>query len=323
MSAFPAQPAHLRVYAPTANQTIKIVGIGAFDHFSEDPENWVFGDSIAQVKYDEYLYQGGGGIFWDAGNDKARNILGLSGTARYEQYFDDLTHLSASPELDTFKFNNTQYSTNGTVADSIIDPDDTLYIETGRYGRKRIHGTDDKRYGLNLTDDFSLYVGDQNQLNAGLFADYQHFYIKDQQSFEGESFDIYLPDNITPTVVPGSYNLYHPYSIDSAQGTMHGGGYLEYIFQHGIFKAIAGLRGDYYTILTDYGISPRIGLSLAFPTLGTFSVSGGLLYQFPAEFSGLLQEIIMRSPYARNRKCHCRMPDFREAGSMCSGMNAR
>lgn len=290
------------VYAPSANQTIKIVGIGAFDHFSEDPENWVFGDSIAQVKYDEYLYQGGGGIFWDAGNDKARNVLGLSGTARYEQYYDDLTHLSRSPELDTFKFNNTQYITNGTIADSIIDPDNTLYIELGRYGKKRIHGTDDKRYGLNLTDDFSLYVGDQSQLNTGLFGDYQHFYIKDQQSFDGESFEIFLPDSITPTVVPGSYNTYHPYAIDSALGTMHAGGYLEFVFQQSIFKAIAGLRGDYYTLLTDYGISPRLGLSLAFPALGTFSASGGLLYQFPSEFSGLLKEIIMRSPYWPEQK---------------------
>jgi hypothetical protein len=290
------------VYTPSANQTIKIVGLGAFDHFSENPENWPFGDSVAEVKYDEYLYQGGGGIFWDAGNDKARNILGFSGTARYEQFYDDLTHLSRSPELDTFKFNYSQYGTNEIVVDSIIDPGDTLYVETGRYGRKRVYGTDDKRYGLNFTDDFTLYVGDQSQINAGLFGDYQHFYIKDQQGFDGVSFDIYLPDSITPTIVPGSYNTYHPYTIDSALGTMHAGSYLEFVFQQGIFKVVAGLRGDYYTLLTDYGISPRLGFSLAIPSAGTFSASGGLLYQFPSEFSGLLREIIMRSPYWLEQK---------------------
>lgn len=285
------------VFTPASNQTIKLVGIGAFDHFDEDPETWLFADSTARVKYDEYLYQGGGGISWDAGTERMRNVVGLTGSARHEDAHDDFLNFQHPVETDTFRFNLTQYNKDETVADSIIDPGDTLYLETGRYARKRIYGSDDRRWRLSLTEDFSLFVGEQDQINAGLFADNDHFYIKNEAGWEGETFSIYLPDGVNQELLPGSYSAYTSYYEDSSMSIRHGGAYLEYVFQHGPVKAIAGVRGDYYTVLTDYGVSPRIGLSVATPSYGTFSVSGGVYYQFPSDFSGLLEEILALSPY--------------------------
>jgi len=43
-------------------------------------------------------------------------------------------------------------------------------------------------------------------------------------------------------------------------------------------------------------LSPRLGLSLEAGSSGIFSASGGLHYQFPADFSGLLSDIIAANP---------------------------
>ncbi|KMQ52419.1 TonB-dependent receptor plug [Chitinispirillum alkaliphilum] len=284
------------VFIPAHNQTISLTAIGAFDHYIHDTETMLHIDTKPQYEYDEYLFQGGGGVAWDIGGDKARNVMRLSGTARAEESQVNFTSFSDPLEWESTT-NITQWNENELDTDFIVDIGDTLMIRTSRYKGKQIEGTMDRRWRMNFTNDLSLYVGEQDQINAGLFTSYEHMYIKEEKGLYQESIEVYFPDGITPSVIPGSFNNNTiPYSADSSLGFINSGGYLEYIFQRGALKGVAGLRGDYFTVFQDYGISPRLGVSFNTNSWGTFLFSGGLYYQFPAEFSSLLLEMIDPSP---------------------------
>lgn len=285
------------VFTPDDRQTITLTGIGAFDHFNEHPEMWTFTDTLVEVKYDEFLKQGGGGINWEYISDKFRNNLHFSGTARTEECYDQFTDFNGIFTPDTYVVNISQYNRDSTVTDSLVDPSDTLYFGIDNYVKPKIWNQLDKRWQINLFDDFTFYLSDHHQINTGLFGEYEHFYIANGSGERYKSFCVHFPDGSSPVVLPGLYeNDTKSYLVDSALAVKSGGAYAEYIYDNGPFKAIAGVRGDYYTVITDYGISPRLGLSFEAETFGTFSASGGLYYQFPADFSGLLTDIIASSP---------------------------
>lgn len=65
------------------------------------------------------------------------------------------------------------------------------------------------------------------------------------------------------------------------------GGFLSHTFNFNNFKLVSGLRDDYFKILKENALSPRLSASLDLDKIGTFSTSSGLFYQYPTYASGL------------------------------------
>jgi hypothetical protein len=141
---------------------------------------------------------------------------------------------------------------------------------------------------MSLKDDAAVTINDKHRIGFGFNANYRRYNISNERSL---NVDNYLMAHNSGVEIVSRYN-YKPWYSDSILDVASAGGYAEYVLETGPVKAIAGIRGDYYDVITDYGVSPRLGFRFDGGSLGVLSLSAGLYYQFPADFSGLINEII-------------------------------
>jgi hypothetical protein len=269
--------------------SISVLGIGAIDNYKENGDSYGF-----PTQFDRMIYQGGGIAAWKWATGAFKNDFSFSGSLRNEKHYDQAINAADATTPDTFKANLSEWNRNSRIIDSLIQPTDTLYIEQGAYSKARLRGFEDRRSHFEVKEQATFYVRENDQIGLGGDLSNTRYRIGSDDSWTANTFYLFRTDS-------GSMNLqllqnWNAYAVDSSLDVRHAGAYLEYVYHQDRVKAIAGVRGDYFSLLTDYGISPRLGLRFDLNPLGVFSLSAGLYYQFPSDFTGLIGSILADNP---------------------------
>lgn len=280
------------VITPNDKNLLRFTTVGAIDNYIEEYNYNVYS---AESNYDQWIYQAGAIGAWEYNNGKFKNEVSISGAYRDIQEGEYLDHFSDTVHLDTFTYNYSHYNRENTLIDTLWEPTDTMISHSSSYVDKSLSYTGERRWHASVKNDFTLFLRADDLLNAGISAGNYNYAVENRSGIESYQFGYTFDDE---GVVPVDDLIwsYTPFDVDSAIDVRRFSGYAEYVFSQGPLKAVAGLRGDYYTALTDYGISPRLGVRSQFPGIGAFSLSGGLYYQFPADFSGLVQDMVAADP---------------------------
>jgi hypothetical protein len=283
------------VYSPNKNHTFRALALGAVDNYHEkyDVHDYAFPTS-----YDEWIYQGGGIVDWTWSGAEMNNLLSFSGSMRKKDNHDDAINAADAMVPDTFTANLSEWHRTERIVDSLLNPSDTVYIQKSRYIAGRLWETKDLRWKAMLKDNFTLFLGDHDQLGAGCSFSSNRYRISNERASEGE---VLLAFTENGSIQTERVDSWHSFMADSMLDVRQFGGYAEYVLNRDKFKVVAGLRGDYFTVLTDYGISPRLGVQYSpGPDIGRFCLSGGLYYQFPSDFNGLIGDILSMDPNSKS-----------------------
>jgi hypothetical protein len=280
-------------YLPTDNSVLMASAVVSMDDYKEDYRSWQ-GDVplISAEKINQY-----GGIFsWNYSDENFTNTASISGTKADRNNFDDVAHFREPLTVNEFSYNISEYNRNKQITDSIIKESDTIAFNQTVFEKKRLWGELDKRWQVTIKDDASFSLNNLHRFAAGLNAGYRRYRIKNEigESYSG-SLAVF-PGGSDSAGLYFNHWQYPSWEADSMLNLRNVGGYLEYILTAGPLKAVAGLRGDYYDVVTDYGISPRLGLRSDFSRLGSIAISAGIYYQFPSEFNGLISDILGSDP---------------------------
>jgi hypothetical protein len=276
-------------FLPSDYSTITATAVTSMDTYIEEED---LSDYPVPTTYKESLRQYGGIVSWNYNKNNLQNSLSISGTRADRLYYDDALHFDGPILLDSVVANMSVYRINHTIVDTLVLPTDTLQQLSFRYAKKRLNGGTDSRWLSSFKDDISISFGGLHRIEAGFNANYRRYNIGNENSFEAQR--IYMTYVIGIDTILKIQNK--AWYTDSILDIASAGGYAEYILEAGPIKTIAGLRSDYYDVITDYGISPRLGFRFNGNRLGEFSLSAGLYYQFPADFSGLIRTLIANDP---------------------------
>jgi hypothetical protein len=276
-------------YRLNTTNTISLLWLGAFDKYQEfdDTDNWQIPTNFTQKRL-----QNTAGLTWKMTTDKFRNKL--QGSFRTQSYDN-------SEEVSNFKGPTTlwqsYWKTNmHSVVDTIMGPSDSSFYYGQKSINREIQGDFDKRWFGALQDDFVYYLRDNDQCNIGLAGKVVSYHLAKRSSLQFRYASFWYPDTTDLSRLDSSVYQDAPYVADSIAYDSTVGGYAQYVFNQGPLKIIGGVRLDYFRLFRDYGFSPRCAFVFNAGPVGTFSLSGGLLYQPPAELSGRLYDIMVPNP---------------------------
>jgi hypothetical protein len=279
-------------YKLNNRHTLTLTGIGGFDTYNEydDTTDWPF-----PTNYTEKLMQGAIGVAWNLKTDKFRNRLMGSFRLRNRSYTEEMAQYEGPETLyeEHGKYEKT------SPDDTAFGPADHMYSYHEEYVKKELSGSYDNRWYATLKDDFVWYVGDHDQFNVGLSGNIVSYHLGQRSSRQSHYVEYWHPDTADLAVVDSQTFIDTPFVADSVVNDSSAGVYAQYVFNRGPLKIIGGVRLDYFRLLRDYGFSPRCALVFNPGVVGTFSFSGGLLYQLPADLSGSLYTIMALEPNSR------------------------
>lgn len=279
---------------PTERSAITATAIISIDQYREKYASYL--GNIPLVS-EEIIKQYGGITSWNYADEKLSNTISFSGTKTYRNNFEDVTHFYGPVTVLEDTLNISEHSRNENITSVLVEEADTLRFYRETFEKKRLWGALDKRWQIIIKDDASLRLNDYHRLSGGFNAGYRRYRIKNEYSYSSNGeFAVYPGGFDSAGIYFNQWRVDESWQADSILDLKNAGGYLEYVLNAGPLKMVAGLRGDYYDIITDYGISPRLGLRLNCSRFGTVALNGGVYYQFPAEFSELISEIIASNP---------------------------
>jgi hypothetical protein len=157
--------------------------------------------------------------------------------------------------------------------------DDSIYYNDLRAQRERFQ----------LKDNLSIFIRENDVLNIGASVDREKFY--DRSSSDayyvhadilGDSTFYYYKGKPDTSVIQENLRIFDAEYEDTSMVNYRISGYLGYSLFLNRLKLNLGLRNDYFTLVEKNGLSPRLGVSYDAGPAGTFSVSSGLYYQYPA-----------------------------------------
>jgi len=279
-------------YEVSQKGLLDAVGVLAHDRYVDDTQKY-FGIG---VKQNRILTNAGCKVSWVHRFGKFRNAISGILVLRDELNDRIVSGYTDTIALPTNEHNISHYRRTGESIDTIEFSGDTLRVSESEIVRGRLSELRDRRTMISLKDDLIAFQHDAVTVSLGAGADHEMFFVQKGSSLNSRNYSIRKSDEgLTDTLT--NYNtFFRPYLVDSALGLTHLGGFMECVVEHGRLKAVGGLRADYYSVLTSYALSPRFGMSLKIGRLGVFSLAGGLLHQFPAEFSEMLQVLLASDP---------------------------
>lgn len=169
------------------------------------------------------------------------------------------------------------------------------------YNDTRIEPRDylDRRIKLQFKNNSSIFFRDKDILSFGAdverqdyleqFSNGEAFYYTDRDGnlkinrFHPEIADVFGQDS-------GYVEKVEAYLEDTNYVGYRVGGHASYALNIGRAKVIAGLRNDYFTIVDEHGLSPRLSTSFDLGNAGTVSASSGLFYQYPTYANALMMK---------------------------------
>jgi|GEM_PF-2174500 len=272
------------------NNTLSVTNVFGFDTYTEkaDASGWGF-----PTDWTEKLFQFGTGVTLQTSLAKLRNTLHASFCLRNEEYFEEISSFTGPKTLYEYSSKYNQQS----PFDTIITVHDTVETFRGEITEKEIFGRFDKRNHISLKDDFTFFLRETDQVQFGINAKRETFNLSNRDGTKDVWRIQWYPDTSDTSVKKDSLlRQYSPCDVDSSIISEQAGAYCQYILKQGRLKTIAGVRADYFRLLRDYAVSPRIGTSIDLDPAGAFSVSGGLYYQLPSDLSGNLSDLIVPHP---------------------------
>jgi hypothetical protein len=170
---------------------------------------------------------------------------------------------------------------DGIKADSLSSLADPFFAD--RYAANPVESERDSRVRYHLNTVSSFPIHDRHTLSLGLRAgvNYYRFGERNESNYEGEC--IVCRENGPDTVVIRQ----EPLHKTTAFYGLEPGAFLDYKVSGTLLAFTAGLRADYYDLLDDIAISPRVSLSVNPHGIGAFAVGMGLYHQFPTEMPSL------------------------------------
>ena len=270
--------------------SLSLTSVFSYDNYQENI------DSIDQgfpSDYDYSLTQYATGLQWNSVHSLFRNRALLSYYRRNELGTSSLYKFDRRYDVyDEWYFGD-------SLIDGYVQPGPYIAVQNYRYSilSKDFYRWGDDRSTVQFKDDGIFYLGDYNQIRAGVTASRQRLTCLEKDAEEWYTTYYSLNDHNDPSTLDSTRYIYAAFSTNSTVYDSIGGGYLSLIFNAGAFKTVTGLRADYYRMLRDYGISPRLAASYDGVVLGTFAISGGLYYQQPAELGERIRYLIAPDPH--------------------------
>jgi hypothetical protein len=165
----------------------------------------------------------------------------------------------------------------GSTADSLSSLDDPFF--SNRYAANPIWSEQDNRlhYQMNASSSFSLT--DHQQLSLGIRAGINRYGFSERNDSNYVGKCIICEETGPDTVIV----KHEPKQKSVSFYGMEPGLFLEYTGSSRLLRFSAGLRADYFNLLEDAAVSPRLSLAITPQKTGSFSLAGGLYHQFPME----------------------------------------
>ncbi|MBN1307481.1 MAG: TonB-dependent receptor [Chitinispirillaceae bacterium] len=170
---------------------------------------------------------------------------------------------------------------NGGSDDSLYSFSDTFFIS--RYADNPVRKDRDSRFRAVLTTKSDIAFGNARFLTFGMRGNYQQyrFYTNDNRCYQG----LYTfcsdsgPIALERIELPRRRSMY----LDGLEA----GGHAELTAETDLLKRSIGVRFDYYQLLCDVALSPRLAITLRKESIGSFSATCGIGHQFPTDMPSL------------------------------------
>lgn len=258
------------------NNTLNLTSLAAYDHYIENFSET--GDYPSDYSFSTLQYASG--LQWKHNGTSYKNRLLLSYSRRYEIITEKIRSFSGPIMLyDDWYYNNTPVERYEPPAPGDYVTNFRHYINAKEFYREV-----DNRSTVQLKNDFTLFPRADDQIKTGVHIARKRYSNDKSEEREWHSKYFYR-DTTEDAPLDSMVRIFRVASIDTTVYDSTFGAHLSYIFEGGVFKATAGVRGDYFRMLRDYGISPRCAVSWNGSGIGTFGISGGLYYQEPSELS--------------------------------------
>jgi hypothetical protein len=172
---------------------------------------------------------------------------------------------------------------NGTDEESLVHFNDSFFMSL--YARNPVDRQGDDRRHLTISTKSVVPLFGENsfasfgiRLNRNDYA----FSMADQSQHNGE-YVFCINGNPYPFF----------WQINPVESSIHlsssdAGAFLEYCPHFGMLQTSAGLRADYFRLLHDIALSPRVSGSLFFGSAGSFSGNFGCYNQFPTDLPSFI-----------------------------------
>ncbi len=267
--------------------TFAFTTFGGYDQYREDDNtvNWPFPSD-----YRQQLLQVATGLQWQYHSRRMRNRLLASLRIRNQSSYDQVHDFTGPITVGESRFKNGVPVSN---SDTAIVSGDTLLSIREQYTKREMWLNSDVRNYYGLKDDAVIYTREKDLLGIGISGGITAYHLSEHSSRFTEYCSTWISDSaLTPFTRCFADT---PYRADSVVHDSTLGAYLQYIFSEGLLTVVGGIRADYFRLVRDLGISPRLSARMSLP-LGTISISGGLLYQLPADLSERLYDLMVPNP---------------------------
>jgi hypothetical protein len=275
-------------FQPNERNSFSLTSFGGYDLYREnvDTVDWPFPTDFRQE-----IYQTAAGMQWQYRSELFRNRLLASFRQRTEGD-NEWVHRFMGPVT---MFDEQWKLHPKFFGDTLLKFGDTLYHVKQQYMSKKLWSDSDQRQYGTLKDDAVVNLRDNDQFGSGIYAGITRYHLSHSLSRQTRYTLIWTPDSSQPSNLDSVVFIDTPYVADSAVCDTTAGGYAHYALSQGPLKVIAGVRADYFRLVRDLGVSPRVCGAARLP-VGTIALSGGLYYQLPADFSSHLYDLMVTNP---------------------------
>jgi hypothetical protein len=268
--------------------SVSFTTFGGYDHYQEDAntKNWPFTSD-----YRQELFQVASALAWNYRSERLRNRLLASFRLRNEGEFEQVHNPMAGPVVaGESRYKNGRPAAAG---DTVLNAGDTLVdIREVYTGKELWHDRDQRNYTI-LKDDAVIYFREKDQFGVGISGGITGYHLAHGTSRLTQYRWMWLADSLAVPVTRNAVDT--PYAADSVVHDSTLGAYVQYVLSEGRLTVVGGVRADYFRLVRDFGVSPRLSATLSLP-LGSISLSAGLLYQLPADLSDRLYDLMVPDP---------------------------
>jgi hypothetical protein len=173
-------------------------------------------------------------------------------------------------------------SRNGTSYDSLGEFSDSFF--THHYAKNPVRNQQDNRVHYTANSASSISVGKNQTISAGVrvHETTYDFRTADQSQHDGTCI---ICQNDTPVTV---YWTHAPQEKVMRLDASELGLFSDHTIEWGPWQSCIGVRTDYYGLLDDIAISPRISQMLSFGLAGNLTGGIGLYHQFPTDLPDII-----------------------------------
>ena len=262
---------------------LSILGIGSFDLYKGIPGELAEGHDIENHALIRSNVQAGS-LTWNKTCSALSNSLQLSVSRTAAERARIYTG-----GRDTLVLDSSSVSLSGSKY--IIDK--TLLIGD------RVYTMALRKKNFYAIDRVSFPLGNRIDIAAGLSGEFHRIYLRSQYGIgEMQCFYQTTTDNAENELqswVPGTGCTSDGgiFDNDTTIDDLQTGGYIQTSARIGPVTIAPGVRADYYSLINQAGVSPRLSITYHSNLLGTIAATGSMICQLPTGFEAILNDILI------------------------------